>query len=824
MKKIISIMLSAILLCTFMTGALADGSYNTSYPLLAALNILNGDPNGNLRLEEPITRAEFSKVAVAASPYRNAVAKNLTISPFSDVSYTHWAAPYIQTALEHGLMRGYLDATFQPNAGVLLEEAVTVALRLLGYDDSDFGDSWPYSQLGLAGNLGLTVGIEKSAGQALTRGDTAALFDRLLYTQPKDSAQANEKYLQTFDMQLIENAVLLASNMQDPSIAAGTVFTSSGTFKTGSIAPEDIGRRGDLIVQSDNSILLFLPYLQTKETHTITAIIGTDLLLDDKGLANIDAQLPVYYQSKTICYQDVSQYAQYGGTFDIYRNANDTIEYAVLLNNHTEQNSLERYVIYSALGDAVIAYRNGSSEQLKIDENTTAYNGTQATTYGALKSNLEMGDILYAKRDNSGKIASVSFEKGAMLGPVTVRSAGLDALFNGAAKTAEILRNGQKASALQVNDVAYYSADLNMILAYDKKVTGVYENALPNKDMPTEIILSGTTYPIESLAAFQALSSSGSLQYGDTITLYLGKNGEIADVASPAANMTGYLLESINKEFINLDGEKYSAYENIVILPDGSKQTYTSDSSYAEYVNSIVTVTVQDGKARLTRSGAGSDLSGKVDASSMRIGNHRVAGNIQILDIAATGKDQDCAYTRTYMQRLDGINLRSSQILYSAANANGELSALILYNVTGDAGKYGIMMEAENTVLQMYASGTYTYDIGGVTKTETLANRALSVGSHTACQFQLKDGKLDNAIELTKLNEDIVRVDNTSLTTEKGTYLLSDDVIAYHAGYDGTFRMIPHSALLSLDSAHMSAYYDKPQSSGGRIRIIIVLD
>lgn len=828
MKKIITILLSAILLCSSMPEALANGNQTNSYQLLGALGILNGDPDGNLRLEEPVTRAEFAKIAVTASKYRNTVAKNLATSPFSDVAYTHWAAPYIQTALENGLMRGYLDASFQPDAGVLLEEAATVALRLLGYDESDFGDSWPYGQLGLADNLGLTDGIEKSAGQALTRGDIAAIFDHLLYARPKGSTQLGEKYLQTFDIQLVENAVLIASNTQDPGVAAGTIFTSGGTFKTGSVLPEDIGRRGDFIVQSDNSILLFLPYPQTKEAHTITSVVGADLLLENGGLAGIDDQLPVYYQSKTISYQDVSQYARYGGTFDVYRNADGVMEYAVLQNADTAQSNLERYVVYSALGDAIIAYRDGNSEQLQIDESTTAYDGEQATTYGALKDKLEMGDILYIKRDNAGKIGSVSFEKGAMLGPVTIRSSGLDTLFDGAAKSAEILRNGQKASALQVNDIAYYSADLNMILAYDKKVTGVYENALPNKDMPTEIILSGTTYSIESLTAFQALSSSGSLQYGDTITLYLGRNGEIADVATPAASsgqsVAGYLVESTNQEFTNLDGEKYSAYENVIILPDGSKQTYTSDRSYEEYINTVVAVTFQDGRARFNRSAAGSDISGKVDASGMRIGNQRVAGNVQILDIAAAGKEQDCAYTRTYMQRMDGLDLRSSQVLYSASNANGELTALILRNVTGDAGQYGIMIDAENTVIDMYAGGTYTYDIGGTIKTESLSNRALSVNSHAVCQFQFKNGQLDSATELTKLRETIERVDETSLKTNKGTYLLSPAVAAYRASYDGTFQMIPLSTLSSLDGAQMSAYYDKLQNSGGRIRIIVVRD
>ena len=825
MKKPLVLLLIAALLCIPMPEVLAACDTNTTHALLSVLGIITGDPDGNLRLDDPVTRAEFSKIAVAASQYRNAVAQNLTTSPFPDVPYTNWAAPYIQAALEHQLMRGYLDATFRPNAGVLLEEAVTVALRLLGYDETDFGDSWPYGQLGLATNLGLTEGISKQAGDPLTRGDVAALFGHLLYTRPKEGA-ANERYLSVFDLQLVENTILIASNAQDPGVAEDSVFTSSGSYKIGSLTAEDIGKRGDLLIRSDQSVLLFLPYPQTIETHTVTAVIGADLILDSNAVSGIPEQLPVYFQSQSISYNEAAQYAERGASLTIYRNAADNIEYAVLQNGRADQSNLERYVVYSALGDAVIAYKDGVSEQLRIDEGTTAYDGEQATTYGALQSRLEMGDVLYAKRDGTGKITSVSFEKGSMSGPITIHTAALDTLFDGAAKNAAILRNGQKVSALQAGDIAYYSADLNTILAYDKKVTGIYENALPNKDMPTEIVLSGTTYAIEGLTAFQALSSAGTLQFGDTITLHLGRNGEIADVSAPTETAgqtaTGILVQSSSREFTNLDGEKYSAFENIVILPDGTRQTYTSDRSYDDNVNAVVTVTLRDGRVTLNRTGKGVPVSGRVDANAHRIGSKRTASNLQILDVAASGKEADSAYTRTFLQRLEGLDLQSSQVLYCQTNANDEITSLILNNVTGDAGQYGVMIDAENTVSDMYISGSYTYDIGGTTKTEVLSGAALSVNSRQVCQFQFKNSQISRAIPLTELEGPIRQIDETSVRTSKGTYLLAPAAVAYRARYDGTFQLIPFSEAMSEEPANIHAYYDKPQQNGGRIRILIV--
>ena len=120
--------------------------------LLAKMSIMNGYPDGELHLDRTVTRAEFSKIAIAASPYKNQVASSVAVSPFSDVTYGHWAAPYIKLAVSSKLVNGYPDSTFRPDQTVLLEEAVTIYLKLLGYTNDDFGYSWPYGQVGLGQN------------------------------------------------------------------------------------------------------------------------------------------------------------------------------------------------------------------------------------------------------------------------------------------------------------------------------------------------------------------------------------------------------------------------------------------------------------------------------------------------------------------------------------------------------------------------------------------------------------------------------------------------------------------------------------------------
>ena len=71
----------------------------------------------------------------------------------------------------------------------------------------------------------------------------------------------------------------------------------------------------------------------------------------------------------------------------------------------------------------------------------------------------------------------------------------------------------------------YCSPALKTVWAYSKKVTGIYESASPNKDLPTSVVVSGVTYKLEGVDAYNKLSSSGSFNYGDTVTLLLGRNG-----------------------------------------------------------------------------------------------------------------------------------------------------------------------------------------------------------------------------------------------------------------------------------------------------------
>ncbi|MBR2471118.1 MAG: S-layer homology domain-containing protein [Clostridia bacterium] len=227
MKKLISLMTVLVMMFSFITASATVNEADIT-SLMAEMNIMNGFPDGEFYPELPVTRAQFAKIAVNASKYKNMVAHGMVTSPFADVSYSHWAAPYIKIASENKLILGYPDSTFLPENSVSLAEAVTVAVKLLGYTDSDFSTSWPYGQMGVANNIGLTDGIDAGMNDPLTRADVRTLIYNVLRTNMKDS---NTEYITALGYSIVENVTLIATNSENSSVGAGKIHTSAGTYE-----------------------------------------------------------------------------------------------------------------------------------------------------------------------------------------------------------------------------------------------------------------------------------------------------------------------------------------------------------------------------------------------------------------------------------------------------------------------------------------------------------------------------------------------------------------------------------------------------------------
>ena len=90
--------------------------------------ILDGYEDGSFRPNASITRAEFTKIAVSFFKHVGGASSN----PFNDVPDSAWYAEFVKAAAELGLIDGYEDGTFRPNAPITRAEACTIVNRTLG--------------------------------------------------------------------------------------------------------------------------------------------------------------------------------------------------------------------------------------------------------------------------------------------------------------------------------------------------------------------------------------------------------------------------------------------------------------------------------------------------------------------------------------------------------------------------------------------------------------------------------------------------------------------------------------------------------------------
>lgn len=197
-KKITALALTLAMLMTSMltTSVFAELKFNdvddsTAYSAaiynLVSEGIINGYDNGDgtssFKPDATITRAEFAKIVVMTREGANA-AFNQTTTNFPDMAGSEWAIPYVAHATGLGIINGYEDGTFRPEATVTYAEVVKMIVCALGYGpvvDTTL-DPWYTGYINLANQIGVTKSVGSLPDNEAPRGMVAQLCDNMLDT------------------------------------------------------------------------------------------------------------------------------------------------------------------------------------------------------------------------------------------------------------------------------------------------------------------------------------------------------------------------------------------------------------------------------------------------------------------------------------------------------------------------------------------------------------------------------------------------------------------------------------------------------------------
>ena len=148
-----------------------------------------GYPDGTFRPEGNITRAEVAAILYRLMTSTTRAKYASTTCTLSDVKAGDWYNTEVCTLIKAGLINGYPDGTFRPNANVTRAEFSAMIARLFSVSyvgNNTFEDAnghWAENYINILAKLGILKGDENgnaNPNDTLTRAQAAAMCNRLV--------------------------------------------------------------------------------------------------------------------------------------------------------------------------------------------------------------------------------------------------------------------------------------------------------------------------------------------------------------------------------------------------------------------------------------------------------------------------------------------------------------------------------------------------------------------------------------------------------------------------------------------------------------------
>lgn len=199
MRSTTPLIAAAVAALTLPVMALAFSDVDSNNPHASAIayvqskGIVSGYPDGSYRPNAVINRAEFTKIIIGAYFADQVQSCNVATLHFSDIDVTAWYAPYLCVAVEKGVIAGYPDGTYRPNATINFAEAAKIiAVSDMGMAMSSANSGpWYQPYVTYLSEKHANAGIE-AVGHMLMRGEMAeVIFDLKAGAGMTSSAEAS---------------------------------------------------------------------------------------------------------------------------------------------------------------------------------------------------------------------------------------------------------------------------------------------------------------------------------------------------------------------------------------------------------------------------------------------------------------------------------------------------------------------------------------------------------------------------------------------------------------------------------------------------------
>lgn len=770
MKKLISILMAAGMLfasAAAVSAAYTDiaADYDCYEPVmrLSELGVVSGYDDSAFRPWNTLTRAEFCKMVVTMLNKESEAKSRSLNSNFYDVDKNAWYLPYVNYMSDNSLVAGYADGSFAPGSSITYAEALTVICRTLGYSEEDVGYYWPNNYMKQGEVLGLTDGI---SGLSASIPMTRAAAAIIIDRALFTDINKKEDFtlLENIGYTVSEDTFILASKAEDISLTSKQIRTSEGVFDVkNSDIFNEVGSRGTLVLNSLKEAVLF----DADELTSASAVISK----------------------------------------------------------------------LSSVNENTVEYKLADSTKLsfKFDNTFVTYVDNSKSTYAQAKNRISVGtDITFYGESFGDWEFAVIGDSADTVVPVraTKSYTAADTLLEGTAINFDglkVYRSGEEASVsdIEVNDVIYYNTKTNIMDVYTKKVTGVYNEALPDKTYVTSVNVGGKVYTINSSVDTSSLdASSGSFKIGDKITLLLGKNDEVAfavELSGFDKSNYGIVLKTYKDIAESGVNEGSSRYMASIFMPDGSTYEYQTDRYCDEYIGDLVYIDYQSNGIVSLKKQSTARVYGEVNVSKRTIGGRNFLKDAVIIN-RLSDEDADTAEVELLsFETLDITSIAEKNVIASiTANSFGDIAIMYVYDMPSSY-KYGYLAGVQNTSNDdaSVSSAVYTiYSDGTSTKYSSESVYSLSAG---AVYYKLSGGKISYIANMSLISSgNPSAVEQGRIMVNNKIYTLDDKVSIIDISTLSSLKTLSIDELKALKSCTVKLYSDKNSGTDSVIRCIAV--
>lgn len=217
--------------------------FQNEIAVLSNLGVIKGKADGTYGFDEAVTRRQTALFFARATTGKVDDAihwqSEVNTTPFKDLDAENDFYGAISYCHNVGIVLGRSATEFAPNDNITFQEAVTMAVRALGYGGASMDAGYPWTYYSKAVSLGLDKGIEDVAlTDVVSRGVMAKLiYNAMFATNSKGSTIAADAFgsaVKTTNLVLVATkgktlVANLSTNASD-KVAAFVEFNSDGTL------------------------------------------------------------------------------------------------------------------------------------------------------------------------------------------------------------------------------------------------------------------------------------------------------------------------------------------------------------------------------------------------------------------------------------------------------------------------------------------------------------------------------------------------------------------------------------------------------------------